>query len=173
MTDLLYFAYGSNMLRQRLDARCPHIELAGVAALADHRLTFDQYSPVDDSGKAGIEAAPGQVVHGVLWSLPPADWPALDRAEARGTGYERVRWAVTLGDGRSLDVMTYLPLDMRSGLKPWDWYLNLVIAGAEQHGLPEAYVAWLKQVSCNVDGLPDRLARRTGLDALERAWLAV
>lgn len=173
MTDLLYFAYGSNMLRQRLDVRCPHLRLVDVATLADYRLTFDQYSPADDSGKGGIEAAPGHVVHGVLWLLPRADLPTLDRAEARGRGYERVRRTVTDDDGRSFDVMTYLPLDRRSSLKPWDWYLNLVIAGAEQHRLPNEYVARLKQVPYKVDDVPDRAARRIGLDALERARLAV
>jgi len=169
MSDIFYFAYGSNMLRQRLDARCPHVRLAGVATLADHRLMFDQYSHVDASGKGGIAAASGRVVHGVLWSLPVRELPALDCAESRGKGYERMQRTVTHENGRSLAVTTYLPLNVRSGLKPWDWYLNLVIAGAEQHDLPDDYVAWIRQVPYKVDPRPDRAARRAGLAALERA----
>lgn len=172
MSELLYFAYGSNMLRQRLDARCPHIRPAGIATLADYQLTFDLYSPLDDSGKGAIEAAPGQVVHGVLWSLPLAELPALDRAESCGQAYDRVQRQVTHADGRALDVTTYLPLRMRAGLRPWDWYLQLVVAGAEQQRLPADYVAAIRQISVKIDPQQDRPGRLTALDALTRAGLA-
>lgn len=168
MQNMLYFAYGSNMLRERLDARCPHIRFEGVATLVDYRLMFDQYSRVDDSGKGGIEAAPGHVVHGVLWSLPLAELPALDRAESRGEGYERMPCALTHAEGHALEAMTYEPLDIRAGLRPWDWYLNLVIAGAEQHGLPQTYVAGIRQMPSKQDPEHNRPARLAGLDALTR-----
>src|SRR5699024_9809906 len=132
MTDLVYFAYGSNMLRERLDARCPNVRLLGNAMLDDHRLTFDQFSHVDDSGKGGIVPAPGEQVPGVLWTLPPGDLPALDLAESAGRGYERAGVTVTRAGGGAMEAITYRPIDLRGDLRPWGWYRALGVAGGGQ-----------------------------------------
>lgn len=169
MTELVYFAYGSNMLRERLDARCPNVRPAGNAVLHEHRLTFDQFSHVDASGKGGIVPAPGSRVPGVLWILPVSDLPALDAAESAGRGYQRVSVPVTREQGDVCEVITYQPIDLRSGLKPWDWYLALVVAGAEQHELPDAYVQRLRETPSAADPEAERPGRLAALDALRRA----
>lgn len=169
MTHLVYFAYGSNMLRERLDARCPHVRLLGNAVLDDHRLTFDQFSHVDGSGKGGIVPVPGEQVPGVLWTLPPGDLPALDLAESAGRGYERTGVTVTRADGETMEAITYRPIDLREDLQPWDWYLALVVAGAEQQDLPDAHVSRLREVRAAVDPEHERPGRLAALDALRRA----
>jgi len=169
MTDLVYFAYGSNMLRERLDARCPNVRLLGNAVLDGHRLTFDQFSHVDGSGKGGIVPAPGERVPGVLWTLPPGDLPALDLAESAGRGYERAGVTVTRAGGGAVEAITYRPIDLRGDLRPWDWYLALVVAGAEQQGLPGDYVGRLREVRAAVDPEHERPGRLAALDALRRA----
>lgn len=169
MSDLIYFAYGSNMLRERLDARCPNVRQLGMAVLHDHRLTFDQFSDVDGSGKGGIVPAAGERVPGVLWSLPLRDLPALDAAESAGRGYERDQVTVVLDDGSAREVTTYRPIRLCEGLKPWDWYRALVVAGAEQQGLPAAHLQMLRDVPFAPDPELRRPGRLAALDALRRA----
>src|SRR5438128_1900656 len=62
---MLYFAYGSNMLTQRLKARVPSASPKTVAVLFDHGLRFHKRSQ-DGSGKCDIVKCPGEVVHGVV-----------------------------------------------------------------------------------------------------------
>ena len=50
--SFLYFAYGSNMLTERLTARTPSAEPQGTGVLAGYRLTFEKPS-VGRSGTSG------------------------------------------------------------------------------------------------------------------------
>jgi len=52
-------------------------------------------------------------------------------------------------------------------LIPYRWYYDLVLAGAEQHGLPQDYVAGLKAIPFTADPKPDRKYRLEALEALE------
>lgn len=159
MANILYFAYGSNLLRKRLQARCPGIAFAGRAKIAGHRLTFDKVS-TDGSGKGAFEAAAGENLFGVLWQLPEREIAALDRAEGHGSGYERSEIHVMPENGAACDVLVYRATNVRQGLRPYEWYLALVIAGAMEHGLPDAYIEKLRTQPFDVDPNPNRLGRR-------------
>lgn len=169
MADLVYFAYGSNMLRERLLARCPQVRLVGRAWLHEHRLTFDKFSATDDSGKGAFEPASGSCLPGVLWHLPACDQAALDHAEGAGRGYERMLAGVIRDDGTAVQALSYRAIDRRPGLQPWDWYLDLVIAGAIQQQLPPSHVQWLRAVSAATDPDTRRPARLQALAALRHA----
>ena len=49
----LYFGYGSNMLTERLRARCPGAKCVSTAEVIDYALEFSKPS-VDGSGKATL-----------------------------------------------------------------------------------------------------------------------
>jgi hypothetical protein len=166
MANILYFAYGSNLLRKRLQVRCPGIAFAGRAAFADHRLTFDKVS-ADGSGKGAFEAAAGETLFGVLWQVPDREMTALDRAEGHGSGYERSEIHVMPENGAACDVLVYRATNVRPGLRPYEWYLALVIAGAMEHGLPDVYIDKLRAQSFDVDPDPNRLSRRYALALLK------
>lgn len=168
MADVLYFAYGSNMLRERLARRCPRARAVGPATLKNHRLTFDKFS-TDGSGKGAYESAQGERLFGVLWALPETELPALDRAEGVGHGYERVTTEVVQGGGEMMQATTYRATDCRPGLRPYDWYLDLVIAGAEQQGLPDGYIDRLRATPSEADVDLDRHGRAEALEALRHA----
>ena len=53
-------------------------------------------------------------------------------------------------------------------LKPYDWYLDLVIAGARQHALPTAYIETLATTPSICDPNPEREARIEALALLAR-----
>jgi len=40
-------------------------------------------------------------------------------------------------------------------LRPYDWYKDFVIAGADEHRLPDAYVQWLRTIDSQPD--PNRV----------------
>lgn len=143
-----YFAYGSNMLAARLrrDGRVPSARALGTAVLHDYRVIWIKRS-VDGSGKCGIVSSTDcdGVVWGRLFDVDPRELAALDQAEGAGHGYER-RTVFAHVDGTSVEAVTYVAIEMAEGLRPYDWYKRLVVAGAMESGLPEAYIEELSTV---------------------------
>ena len=161
---LRYFAYGSNMLEQWLahPARLPGARFRFIGSVRGYRLEFHKRGQ-DGSGKCNMNRThdAGDVVNGVIYEIPGDDMPRLDEAEGLGRGYYHDHVPVQFPDGAVMPVLTYLAdaASTDTHLKPYDWYLNLVIAGAEQHGLPGDYIEFIKQVPCVPDPDP---ARQTG-----------
>jgi hypothetical protein len=172
MTHFVYFGYGSNMLTERLTARCESARPLGAASLANHTIEFSKRS-ADNSGKATIVASAGAVVHGVMFQIPIAERDLLDKAEGLGYGYNRLD-DVEIVCARTTSVMTAstyiaLPNQIDPSLKPYDWYHALVVAGAEQHGLPPSHVDVLRSVEYHPDRNLSRTGRLQALDALDSA----
>lgn len=67
-------------------------------------------------------------------------------------------------EGSTVPVSSYLSTSLDHTLRPFDWYLATVIAGAEFHGLDTAHVAALRGTRFVEDA---ELGRRTRLDAIE------
>lgn len=164
---MLYFAYGSNLLKERLAARCPNLVYHGNAYLPDYRLSFDQLS-FDGSGKGACLASAGDRLPGVLWELPDCDLPALDIAEGRGKSYERL-WVTVQTEQGEAKALTYEPLRVTTGSVPFDWYLALVIAGAMQYQLPEEHIRFIRQTPCKPDPEPSLNGAAKGKAALNQA----
>lgn len=140
------FAYGSNMLASRLQARCPSAKALGVAELHGYELRWHKRS-VDGSAKCDVVAVqdPNAIVYGVLFAIAGAEKPDLDQAEGLGQGYDEKQIQVWQG-GAMLTAQAYVATDTKAGLKPCTCYKGLVVAGAEEHGLPSKYVDALRQV---------------------------
>lgn len=170
MGTIRYFAYGPNLLRERLLARCTGVIRVGRAALPDSRLRFDKAS-LDGSGKCAFESAAGEVVCGVLRDLPEEQLPALNLAEGTDDGYKRCVVEVTPEGGGMIEVLAYRALERWVGVPPYDWYLALVIAGAQQQGLPPEYVARLRATPFAVDDDLQRAERREALALLAQAGM--
>ena len=156
MAPILYFAYGSNLHPARLAARAPSARLIGTGYWSGHRLAFHKIGQ-DGSAKCDAPVAPQPTdrVHGAIYELADADLGRLDRIEGVGTGYDRA--LVTLdGDMGPLTANAYLARQgwVDPGLKPFDWYRLLVLAGAEHHSFPDSYLAAITAVSAIPD--PDR-----------------
>jgi gamma-glutamylcyclotransferase (GGCT)/AIG2-like uncharacterized protein YtfP len=159
---MLYFAYGSNLLPARLLARTPSARRLAVGRLAGHGLRWHMAAS-DGSGKCDVVPDDRAVVHGVVYRLDPAEKPLLDRAEALGVGYGERRVRIATADG-SVEAWTYTALRTEAARLPYDWYRDIVLAGARAHGLDADYVRLLAAVAARPD--PD-LARA----ALHRALL--
>src|SRR5258708_17298200 len=59
----LHFAYGSNMSRAQMGARCRGAEAVGIAVLSGWRFV------INPEGFGSIAPQPGGRVHGVLWRV--------------------------------------------------------------------------------------------------------
>ncbi len=172
MTVIHYFAYGSNMLTERLQARCKSAKVRCTATIDGYMLAFSKKSK-DGSAKATMYPCDqeGSRVYGVVFDLDESDLPTLDRLEGAGSGYDRVLHLQARANGSDcpLDVITYIAgagyID--DNLKPYDWYARLVAAGARQHKLPADYVAAIEAVPSESDPEADRSARQEALALME------
>jgi hypothetical protein len=157
----LYFAYGSNMWPARLLGRCPSARVVGTGVARAWSLAFSKASK-DGSGKATLVTDPNSAVPGVIFEIDLAEREQLDRHEGVGHGYRRDdTFAV---EGSSVPTSSYLGTSLDNTLRPFDWYLATVIAGAEYHGLDTAHVAALRGTRFVDD---TELGRRTRVEAIE------
>lgn len=165
---VLVFSYGSNMCRERLLARAPSARVLGRAVLRGHALRFHKRSNVDGSGKADarLTGRDGDRVWGVLALVSREDKEALDRVEGVGTGYRARTGVVETPDGDLRIAHFYVAQEpwIVPGLRPFEWYKELVTTGARRHGLPEPYVRALEAVASEPD--PDRERRDRNLAIL-------
>jgi len=139
--DGWYFAYGSNLARSRIAQRTGAAPPARPACLHHYRLTFNVRA--DDAVFANIVPCPQAIVWGTAYWLNRAMMSALDGYEGVAAGcYRRAVVAVATVDGENLMAETYVGGACFLGLvgRPSDAYLQLILGGAREHGLPEAYI---------------------------------
>ncbi len=142
-----YFAYGSNLSRARLQSRVPEARPLGRARLPGWALCFDKHGR-DQHAKANIRSAPGDHVWGAVYHLPAALRAPLDSAEGLGVEYAMRRVRVTLDAPASeIDAYTYVALRTCPGLPLQDWYLEHVLAGIGDHGLPQAWQVQVRRIA--------------------------
>lgn len=171
MAPIQYFAYGSNLLTERLRARCPSARARQVAWADEYALAFCKKSQ-DGSGKATLSSCPtaGCPVFGVVFDLDECELSELDKAEGAGKGYDRIddfQVHIT-GCREPLRAVTYIAnvASIDPDLKPYDWYLKLIVAGARQHELPPRYIEAIEAMPSIVDPKPDRKSRLEALKLL-------
>jgi gamma-glutamylcyclotransferase (GGCT)/AIG2-like uncharacterized protein YtfP len=134
----LYFAYGANMDRAGMAARCRQARAQGPAVLERHHFV------ISGDGYASVVPARGESVHGVLWRLSPRDLAALNIFESLDSGlYRRASLPVRIG-GRRVRALLYVARKGAAG-KPRPGYLGQVIAAARDWGLPQDYVRRLER----------------------------
>jgi gamma-glutamylcyclotransferase len=137
----IYFAYGSNMKVERLIKRAPSAKTLGRAIISDKQVVFNKLSKTG-SGKANIVDTPRKTTWGVLFEIDVTDIPKLDNAEE---GYKRQNILVVDDNQISVRAFTYVAMKKKDGLKPFDWYLTLMIQGAKENNLPKDYVENLRK----------------------------
>jgi hypothetical protein len=139
----VYFAYGSNMSSARLAARIPAVEALGAAFVRDWRLAFNKPGR-DGTGKANLVPAAGERAWGVAWKLVEAHWETLDRFEP---GYQREIFRLERSDGTVLDAHAYLFDPGGPVLAPSRDYVEHLISGSLEHGLPDHYIETIRATS--------------------------
>jgi gamma-glutamylcyclotransferase len=160
---ILYFAYGSNMLSQRLQERAPSAGAVAIGKISGRRLCWHKRSR-DGSGKcdADVSENTDDCVWGVIYRVSAHEKPALDIAEGLGSGYaEKTVHVIT--SQRVMVAITYVATIKDAALLPFDWYKSLVLAGAREHALPPGYVLNLKEVNSAADSDLKRVAQNEAI----------
>ena len=143
-----YFAYGSNLWIDQMVARIgPIRQGAGrprIARLPNYRLTFNMQG--EDGQVFANLMSPGQGVLGVVYRCSSE---ALLRMDQYEKGYERRQVQIVLENGVELNAVTYIAQTSQTeGVsQPSAEYLQRILRGARQHGLPEAYIKEIQAVA--------------------------
>jgi cation transport regulator ChaC len=154
-----YFAYGSNLdpetfvgrRRMRPTESC-------VAVLRGYRLVFDL--PIGDGERAcaNVLDAAEDSIHGVAYRITHAEAARLDASEGVPRAYQRLAVSLERSEGSALVAFTYVSSLRRTGRKPSERYLNLLLRGARHHGLPSSWIDVLRATELAID------ERRTQLE---------
>ena len=143
----LNFAYGSNMSRPDMRARCPGATALGTATLAGWRFV------INPDGYGSIAPRLGGVVYGVLWELTARDLAALNAYENVAGGLYLRRMLPVLHEGVREPALVYIARRQGEGT-PRPGYIAIVVAAARDWGLPAPYIRSLMRWS------PSRLVVR-------------
>ncbi|NWV71342.1 GGCT glutamylcyclotransferase, partial [Malurus elegans] len=149
----LYYAYGSNLLRERLLLRNPSATLCALARLQDFKLEFGHHqgrtSSVWHGGTATIAQSPGDEVWGIVWKMNTCNLSSLDKQEGVEDGiYVPIEVNVHTQAGQVLTCRSYQMRDYVSG-PPSPQYKKVICMGAKQNGLPSDYQEKLEAIETN------------------------
>ncbi len=152
---ILHLAYGSNMSPSQLAGRIgplpsplpsltPSLANPTRVRLANYRLAFNKQSQRSpENGFANIMPEAGAVVWGVMFAITAEQLSQLDDYEGVASGHYHHETVVVLDDeDNQHSVIAYVANDDRvvEGLTPTQTYLQTVLEGAKQGGLPESYL---------------------------------
>ncbi len=129
----LHFAYGTNMSRALMGARCPQARPLGVATLPGWRFI------INGDGLASLAAQPGGRVHGVLWELSAREVSAINAYEGVASGLYEARFLPVRHEGRHARALVYIARREGRGT-PRPGHLETVLTAARDWELPQPYI---------------------------------
>ena len=136
----LYFAYGSNMNKRQIKERCGSgAKFLKKAYLPNYKFVYDGYSYKWNGAVANVIPLKGEVVWGVLYEITKECEDKLDGHEGLGVSYFKIDVIVYDENGNSHKAFLYLREPREPG-KPSLEYLETIIEGAREAGLPEDYI---------------------------------
>lgn len=138
---LLYYAYGSNMLFERIKKRIPRVKKLGVGKLEGYLFLFNKISK-DGSGKGNILPNKSNYVLGVLYEIGEDEFLILDLYER---GYKRELVNI-ISERKTIEAITYISDRIDDKLKPTKDYFDLVIEGAKENNFGEEYILYLQSL---------------------------
>lgn len=132
---MYYFAYGSNLSRKQMSARCPDSEPRFIATLPNHRLIFTGWSRQWRGGVASIKPLQGEKVVGAVYEVSERDLRLLDKFEGYPANYDRVTKRVITESDQWLEVVTYVKRQQSEETESSRDYLTLIQQGYRDWGI--------------------------------------
>jgi cation transport regulator ChaC len=148
--DSWYFAYGSNLWIDQKVERTGAIrtgdERPRIARLKDYRLAFNKRG-ARGQVCANIRHSAGDEVIGVVYRWGLKARQTMGRCYE--IGYDEENVEVTTDQGEKLEAVTFVarPENVCDESTPSAGYLEKIITGARQHGLPEEYIRRIEQIA--------------------------
>lgn len=147
-----YLAFGANLSDTVLKERRITPFETKHFTLKDYGLRFDHPAPWVGCAFASAEQAPGELLHGFLYTLSGRDAARMDFYEGVPV-VKRYRRTFVEQDGETL--FFYQTNHSTPNLKPSVEYLGYIVEGLESH--PYASSKYCEAVAATVTGKPDRL----------------
>ncbi|MBI4286485.1 MAG: gamma-glutamylcyclotransferase [Chloroflexi bacterium] len=129
---MYYFAYGSNLNKKQMKARCPDSVPVKVATLPNYKLVFVDWSRQWQGGVATVKGSKGDKVLGALYEVSESDLRKLDKYES---GYSRLKVRVFDEDGNAVEAVTYTKTGLLQETQTSKDYLAIVQQGYRDWGL--------------------------------------
>ena len=123
-----------------------------MAILEAHTLRFHKIGQ-DGSAKCNAfhTGNPDDHVLGALFEISPSEKDHLDRVEGLNFGYDEKTVIVGEFSGAEIEAVTYYATSLDDSLKPFCWYKNHVLVGAEETCLPAWYIKKIDEIECMED----------------------
>ncbi|CAD5214861.1 unnamed protein product [Bursaphelenchus xylophilus] len=143
-----YFAFGSNLLQERLHVQIKGAQFVGVGLLKNYELSFFDWGSRWHGAIASIENSNSSEVWGCVWKVPNSFAEELDLQES---GYHRLQVPVQLvKTNETVVCRTYQYSNPdRKHQNPSPHYKQVIVSGAIEHELPEDYIRKLKAIPDN------------------------
>jgi gamma-glutamylcyclotransferase (GGCT)/AIG2-like uncharacterized protein YtfP len=126
---------------------CAEHRFLGPARLDGFRLLFLRRSVRWKAGAADVVPDDGAATWGALYELSAADLDALDRKEFATQGGYRRRTVEVVANGERHEAVTYEVMEKAPHeLAPKQEYIDLLVRGAEERNLPQAWITVLKEL---------------------------
>lgn len=147
----LYFAYGFNLNLQKVNQMLTKPRVTGIARLSNHKMGFYGHSVIWDGAVETVVPDNQSEVWGILYQLEAYEWEQLDNLKdvrLDGTG-EYFHYPVEVIDEQNMlrEASLYKKAQLREPKQPSTEYLDIIIQGAKEQGLPESYIATLQDVA--------------------------
>lgn len=158
--SFLYFGYGSNLLSKRIHLFNPSAVRQCIARLDNHRLDFGYDSKLWKGKVATIVPDEGEHIWGAVWRINMENMKDLDRQEeVERNIYQPIDVRVQTENSENITCRCYMltnqpvkipkgdsvPLERRPSIS----YLNVIINGAIESGLPDYYIEKLRTIEHN------------------------
>ncbi len=167
---VLYFAFGANLSPVVLKQRRITLLAVKPFTLSNYGLRFDHPAPWENCAYASAEYAPGESLHGFLYTLSGRDAARMDFYESVPM-LRRYRRTVVEQDGVTL--YYYQTNRSTANLKPTAEYLDYIVDGLKTHpGVSPEYRKQLAAIETAEPGnlvtsfLSEQATRRTAQPTL-------
>ena len=142
-----HFGYGSNLNLEFLRKYCPGATTVMKAYLPNYEVQFRFYSEKRQGGISTIIEKPGNLVHGVIYDVPEKELKELDILESVPQGlYKRETFLVLGEDGGWHQADLYRVSEPKGPFTPSKSYVELMLAGAREHGLAPEYIRKIEEI---------------------------
>lgn len=148
-----YFAYSGVLDRQAFEIwREEHsyqffqLPEGQVAEVKDVDLIFDFPSRWWGGRVAGLVDKKGSSVFGRLFEIPAKDWPVIQHKEGVVTGMSIERAVTVTVENKQIEATAFVTSPHRASLEGpvSQRFIEALISGARQAGLPEKYIESIK-----------------------------
>jgi gamma-glutamylcyclotransferase len=141
-----YLAFGSNLNKEDLrnwcdsrDEEIPNLLNPQIKRLENYQIGFTRKSKNRGGGVADIIEYKGDYCYGIVFDVSENDLKIIDKKEWVRSDHKGAYERLYLSD----NLVTYVANKQGDFFQPSDRYLNIIIEGAKNYGLPQE---WIKKL---------------------------